>query len=112
MERAAAALEAACANLSPAAHLDALLADLLHAIAVVQTGLQQLGDTARARPAPPDAATLRQHLRHEWVHIRQFMRWGALFPLLYFLELLRHLSCGKDPYLHNRFECEARREEH
>ncbi len=58
VERAAAALEAACANLSPAAHLDALLADLLHAIAVVQTGLQQLGDTARARPAPPDAATL------------------------------------------------------
>ena len=59
----------------------------------------------------PDAATLRQHLRHEWVHVRQFMRWGALFPALYFLELLRQVSCGKDAYLYNRFECEARRNE-
>nr|WP_315187888.1 response regulator [uncultured Albidiferax sp.] len=58
VERAAAALEAACANVSPAAHLDALLADLLHAIAVVQPGLQLLGNAARGRIAPPDAATL------------------------------------------------------
>ncbi|WP_367849852.1 response regulator [Rhodoferax sp. WC2427] len=59
VERAAAALEAACADVSPASRLGALLADLLHAIAVVQPGLLQLGDTARARPVPPDAATLR-----------------------------------------------------
>ena len=58
-----------------------------------------------------DEACLRQHLRHEWVHVRQFMRWGALFPALYFLELLRQVSCGKDAYLCNRFECEARRNE-
>ena len=58
-----------------------------------------------------DQASLRQHLRHEWVHVRQFMRWGALFPALYFLELLRQVSCGKDAYLCNRFECEARRNE-
>ena len=58
-----------------------------------------------------EEACLRQHLRHEWVHVRQFMRWGALFPVLYFLELLRQVSCGKDAYLCNRFECEARRNE-
>ena len=58
-----------------------------------------------------EEACLRQHLRHEWVHVRQFMRWGALFPALYFIKLLRQVSYGKDAYLCNRFECEARRNE-
>ncbi|BDT67233.1 sensor histidine kinase RcsC [Comamonadaceae bacterium OS-1] len=63
VERTAAALEAACANVSPAARVDALLADLLHAIAVVQPGLQQLDDSVRVRPAVPDAAMLQALVR-------------------------------------------------
>lgn len=55
--------------------------------------------------------TLRRHLRHEWAHVRQFARWGLLFPMLYLLELLRQLLLGKSPYWHNVFECEARRNE-
>jgi hypothetical protein len=58
-----------------------------------------------------DKATLRRHLRHEWVHVRQFVRWGLLFPLLYFLELLRQVFRGKSAYWHNIFEREARRNE-
>lgn len=58
-----------------------------------------------------DKATLRRHLRHEWVHVRQFLRWGLLFPVLYVLELLRHILHGKSPYWHNIFEQEARRNE-
>ncbi|MFI0546307.1 MAG: signal peptide prediction [Brachymonas sp.] len=58
-----------------------------------------------------DKATLRRHLRHEWVHVRQFVRWGLLFPALYVLELLRQVLRGKSPYWHNIFEREARRNE-
>jgi hypothetical protein len=54
---------------------------------------------------------LRRHLRHEWAHVRQFLRWGLLFPLLYVLELLRQVLRGKNPYWHNVFEVEARRHE-
>ncbi|KHK98857.1 hypothetical protein LK09_08315 [Microbacterium mangrovi] len=38
-------------------------------------------------------------LRHEAVHVRQWRRYGALFPLLYAL-------AGRDP-MRNRFEIEA-----
>lgn len=55
-----------------------------------------------------DRTTLRCHLRHEWAHVRQFLRWGLLFPLLYVLELLRQLLMGKSPYFDNIFEQEAR----
>lgn len=58
-----------------------------------------------------DRATLRRHLRHEWAHVRQFVRWGLLFPVLYSLELLRQVLRGKSPYWHNIFEQEARRNE-
>ena len=58
-----------------------------------------------------DKATLRRHLRHERVHVRQFARWGLLFPALYVLELLRQVLRGKSPYWHNIFEREARRNE-
>ena len=55
-----------------------------------------------------DKAALRCHIRHEWAHVRQFCRFGLLFPLLYLLELLRQLLRGKSPYWHNIFEQEAR----
>jgi hypothetical protein len=58
-----------------------------------------------------DKTMLRRHLRHEWAHVRQFLRWGLLFPLLYVLELLRQILRGKTPYWHNVFEVEARRHE-
>ena len=58
-----------------------------------------------------DKAALRCHIRHEWAHVRQFCRFGLLFPLLYLLELLRQLLRGESPYWHNIFEQEARRNE-
>lgn len=58
-----------------------------------------------------DKVALRRHMRHEWAHVRQFCRFGLLFPLLYLLELLRQLLHGKSPYWHNIFEQEARRNE-
>jgi hypothetical protein len=58
-----------------------------------------------------DKAALRCHLRHEWAHVRQFCRFGLLFPLLYLCELLRQVLRGKSPYWHNIFEQEARRNE-
>nr|WP_227497239.1 Fe-S oxidoreductase [Planctomonas psychrotolerans] len=41
----------------------------------------------------------RRVLQHEAVHVRQWKRYGLLFPLVYGL-------AGRDP-LHNRFEIEA-----
>ena len=45
--------------------------------------------------------------RHERVHVRQYERWGVLFPLLYLGESLRLLLWRRDPYRENRFEREA-----
>lgn len=44
---------------------------------------------------------------HERVHVRQYERWGPLFPFLYLGESLRLLLGGGDPYRGNRFEVEA-----
>ena len=52
-------------------------------------------------------ADLERTRLHERVHVRQYERWGALFPLLYVGESLRLLLLGKDPYRGNRFEVEA-----
>ena len=41
-----------------------------------------------------DKVALRRDMRHEWAHVRQFCRFGLLFPLLYLLELLRQLLRG------------------
>lgn len=45
--------------------------------------------------------------RHERIHVRQYERWGPLFPLLYLGESLGLLLRGRDPYRENRFEVEA-----
>ena len=49
-----------------------------------------------------------RHLSHEHVHVRQFERWGLLFPILYVLASFRALLTGKRFYWDNVFEIEAR----
>jgi hypothetical protein len=44
---------------------------------------------------------------HERVHVRQYERWGLLFPLLYLLSSAAALVSGRDPYRDNRFEQDA-----
>ncbi|MDA8106619.1 MAG: hypothetical protein M0Z71_14735 [Nitrospiraceae bacterium] len=44
---------------------------------------------------------------HERVHVRQYERWGPLFPFLYLLSSAAALVRGLDPYRDNRFEREA-----
>jgi len=46
---------------------------------------------------------------HERVHVRQYERWGPLFPVLYLLSSGAALVRGRDPYRDNRFEQEALR---
>jgi hypothetical protein len=44
---------------------------------------------------------------HELVHVRQYERWGPLFPVLYIGSSLIQKWKGRDPYFANRFEQEA-----
>ena len=44
---------------------------------------------------------------HELVHVRQYERWGPLFPLLYLGSSLIQKLKGRDPYFANWFEKEA-----
>jgi hypothetical protein len=44
---------------------------------------------------------------HERVHVRQYERWGPLFPVLYLLSSAAALLRGLHPYRDNRFEQEA-----
>jgi hypothetical protein len=47
---------------------------------------------------------------HERVHVRQYERWGAFFPLLYLGAGLVALLRGGHAYYDNRFELEACRD--
>jgi len=51
--------------------------------------------------------SLTQCRSHEHVHVRQYERWGLLFPFLYVLSSVSALVRGMDPYRDNRFEREA-----
>ena len=51
--------------------------------------------------------SLRRCRNHEHVHVRQYERWGPLFPFLYLLSSAAALVRGRDPYRNNRFEQEA-----
>jgi hypothetical protein len=51
--------------------------------------------------------SLRRCRDHERVHVRQYERWGPLFPLLYLLSSAAALVQGMDPYRDNAFEQEA-----
>ncbi len=53
-------------------------------------------------------AVLDFHRGHERVHVRQYERWGILFFPLYCGSSLVQLLRGRDFYLDNRFEREAR----
>ncbi len=46
---------------------------------------------------------------HELVHVRQYERWGPLFPLLYLGSSLFQKWQGRDPYFANHFEREAQK---
>jgi hypothetical protein len=52
--------------------------------------------------------TLTRYRSHEHVHVRQYERWGLLFPVLYVLASFRALLTGKRFYWDNVFEVEAR----
>lgn len=51
-----------------------------------------------------DAACLAQTNAHEREHVRQFERWGLLFPLVYSAESIYRWLRGESPYRDNRFE--------
>lgn len=53
-------------------------------------------------------AELERTRAHERVHVRQFERWGLLFPLLYLGASVVALLRGGNAYWDNRFEREAR----
>jgi hypothetical protein len=44
---------------------------------------------------------------HERIHVRQYERWGPVFPFLYLLSSGWAWMRGRDPYAENRFEKEA-----
>lgn len=46
---------------------------------------------------------------HELVHVRQYERWGPLFPVLYLGSSLIQKLKGRDPYFSNCFEQAARK---
>lgn len=58
-----------------------------------------------------DSATLERTLAHELVHVRQFERWGLLFPLLYLWASWEAWRHGGRAYWDNRYEVEARQAE-
>ncbi len=53
---------------------------------------------------------LRECRAHERVHVRQYERWGLLFPLLYLGSSLAALARGRRIYADNAFERQAARE--
>ena len=54
-----------------------------------------------------DARALESTRAHERIHVRQYERFGALFPLFYFAASLGALRRGGSAYGDNRFEKEA-----
>ncbi len=54
-----------------------------------------------------DAATALRMRAHEQVHVRQYERWGALFPFAYLAASGIALLGGGDAYRDNVFEREA-----
>ncbi len=57
----------------------------------------------------PDQAAMDWTRRHERVHVSQYERWGLFFLPAYACSSAWELLHGRDPYLDNWFECEARR---
>lgn len=55
------------------------------------------------------ATELEASRAHERVHVRQYERWGALFPVLYLGSSVAALLTGRRLHADNRFEREASR---
>ena len=55
-----------------------------------------------------DRMALAELRPHDQVHVRQYERWGPLFLPAYFASSLVQLLRGRNPYLENHFEREAR----
>ena len=53
------------------------------------------------------AETLERCRAHELLHVRQYERWGPLFPLLYLASSAAALGRGRGGYAGNAFEREA-----
>lgn len=58
-----------------------------------------------------DRSALDGSRSHEQEHMRQFDRWGLLFPLAYGLESAWQWLSGRCPHRDNRFERAARQAE-
>lgn len=56
-----------------------------------------------------DERSLAACREHERVHVRQYERWGILFPVLYAASSVRALLAGGYAYRDNAFEKQARR---
>ena len=54
-----------------------------------------------------DAATAEQLRAHEQVHVRQYERWGFIFPIAYLAASVIAALKGGDAYRNNVFEVEA-----
>ncbi len=54
-----------------------------------------------------DATTASRMRSHEQVHVRQYERWGVLFPAAYLIASAAAALRGKCPYRGNAFEREA-----
>ncbi len=52
-------------------------------------------------------AALAMARAHEWIHVRQYERWGPLFLPAYFGWSAWLWATGRHPYLDNPFEIEA-----
>lgn len=59
-----------------------------------------------------DASSLEDFRAHERTHVRQWERWGPLFPLAYLVASLGAWIRGRDPYFANHFEREAWGDDH
>ena len=58
----------------------------------------------------PDADSLVQTRAHERVHVRQYERWGPLFPLMYVAASIAAFARGRGAHAGNAFERQAFRE--
>lgn len=55
-----------------------------------------------------DKLCMEESFAHEMVHVRQYVWWGPFFVPAYFFNSLWQMCLGRDPYLWNAFERQAR----
>ena len=78
---------------------------LRHAIPSFPIGAITLGHVVLGA----DAGELEATRAHERIHVRQYERWGVLFPALYLASSASALLTGRRLHADNRFEREASR---